>query len=60
MSKIELGSKVRSTVSGFEGTVTGIIEYLHCPKRAQITAPKLTDGAIKTEWLFLTELEVVE
>ena len=47
-------------MSGFEGTVTGIVEYLHCPKQAQVTAPKLTDGEIKTEWLFLTELEAVE
>ena len=60
MNKIELGSKVRSKVSGFEGAVTGIVEYLYGPKRAQVTSPKLTDGETKAEWLYLTELEVVE
>ncbi len=60
MNEIKLGNKVRSKVSGFEGTVTGIVEYLHHSKQAQVTAPKLTDGEIKIEWLSLTELEVVE
>lgn len=60
MNGIKLGDKVRSTVSGFEGTVTGIAEYLHYPKQLQVTAPRLTDGEIKIEWLPTSELEVTE
>lgn len=60
MNEIKLGDKVRSTVSGFEGTVTGIAEYLHQTKQTQITAPKLTDGEVKIDWFPLTELEVTE
>lgn len=60
MNEIKLGDKVRSKVSGFKGTATGIIEYLHDPKRAQVTAPKPVDGEIKIEWISLAELEVVE
>lgn len=60
MNEIKLGNKVSSTVSGFEGTVTGIVEYLHHSTQAQVTAPKPVDGEIKIEWLPLTELVVTE
>ncbi|WP_418450168.1 hypothetical protein [Alistipes sp.] len=60
MTKIKLGDKVRSTVSGFEGTTTGIAEFIYYPKLVQVTASEPIGGEIKIAWLPMTELEIAE
>ena len=59
MNKINLGDKVRSTVSGFEGTVTAVCEYLHSTTQYSVTLPGVVNGETKTEWFGVTELEKV-
>ena len=56
MNEIKLGDKVRSTVSGFFGTVTGKCEYLHGNTRYEVTFPEIVDGEVKTEWFSASEL----
>lgn len=56
MKEIQLGDKVKNTVSGFTGTVTAKCEYLHGQTRYAVTAPELTDGEVKTEWFSASEL----
>lgn len=57
MNEIKLGDKVRSVVSGFEGTVTAKCEYLHGATQYAVTAPVLVNGEVKTEWFQSSELE---
>ena len=60
MNEIKLGDKVRSTVSGFSGTVTAKCEYLHSNTSYAVTAPEPIDGEVKIEWFGGTELEIAE
>ena len=58
--KIELGSKVRDAISGFEGVVVGRAEYLYgcvqCYVKAKASEGKSGDGA----WLDEPGLELIE
>lgn len=60
MNEIKLGDKVRSTVSGFTGTVTAKCEYLHDTTRYEVTAATLVDGGIKHYWFTASELVAEE
>jgi len=44
-----LGKRVRDTLTGYEGHITGRIEHLHAAPEMKVVA--LRDGAIHTEWI---------
>ena len=56
MSTIKNGDYVRDTITGFEGTVTGLASYLHTEDRAQVEG---TDGsgALRCLWIDVPRLE---
>lgn len=56
---IELGTKARDAISGFEGTVTGHVRYLSGEDRLELTSPNLNDGHVVTEWFDLSRVEPV-
>lgn len=58
MNEIKLGNKVRSSVSGFSGTVTAKCEYLHGVTTYAVTAPEPLNGEVKTEWFAASELVI--
>lgn len=60
MHNINLGDKVRSSVSGFSGTVTAKCEYLHGSTTYAVTAPEPLNGEVKTEWFAESELIIEE
>jgi len=51
--EIKLGKKVRDTITGFEGTVTGIAEYLSGCKRAEVVS---NDDPSKEYWFDVQRL----
>ena len=58
MDKIELGDKVRSKVSGFNGTVTAICQYLYSDTMIQVTSTTLNpDGKENKIWFTSAELD---
>lgn len=57
MPELKLGSKVKDTVTGFEGTLTGKAEYLHNVPAGLVET--LKDGETKREWLELSRLVLV-
>ena len=59
MNEVKLGDKVRSSVSGFSGTITAKCEYLHSTTQYCVTA-KCKDNDIKKAWFAASELELVE
>ena len=60
MNEVKLGDKVKSTVSGFAGTVTAKCEYLNGSPRCEVTASELTDGEVKRAWFEASELIATE
>ena len=59
MFTIELGSKVRSNISGFNGTVTSRAEHLNGCNRYWVAPPVDKDGKlIEGAWFDEAELEV--
>jgi hypothetical protein len=48
MDSIELGEKYRDSITGFEGTATGLTVYLYGCRRVMLEGGK--DGEPKTEW----------
>lgn len=55
-----LGKKAKSKVSGFEGTVTALCEYLHGLSRVCLTA-KSKDGKTPEEyWTEEADIEIIE
>lgn len=61
MYKIELGAKVRSLVSGFEGIVNGRSEWLNGCRRYSVQPPVDKDGKLPDSYYFdEAELEVLE
>lgn len=60
MKEIGLGDKVRSSVSGFSGTITAKCEYLHGATTYAVTAPEPLNGEVKTEWFAASELIIEE
>jgi hypothetical protein len=58
---VTLGSKVRDTITGFEGIATGRGVYLNGCVSVCITRSELTkDGEPKVEWFDEQRVEVVE
>jgi len=58
-TKIELGGNVTDIITGFTGTVTGLVKYLTGCDQALVT-PKSTDSAKYPEanWFDINRLEV--
>jgi hypothetical protein len=56
--RITLGSKVKDTVTGFEGTATARAEYLDGRVSVQVEA--LRDGKPISEWFPESRIVVVE
>lgn len=57
-TEIKFGDKVRDTVTGFTGTVTGRAEYANGQR--QLLAETLrTDGGTSAEWLDTDRVELV-
>jgi hypothetical protein len=49
---IELGSKVKDSITGFSGIATGRAEYLHGVPRVLVEATQLTaDGKTESNWI---------
>jgi len=59
MNEIKLGDKVRSSVSGFTGTVVSKCEYLH-GATTFLVAPELVNGEVKEYWFSASELAITE
>ena len=56
---IELGDKVKDTITDFEGTVTAKIIYLNGCVRYEVKPQGLKDGkTIESEWIDETQLFV--
>lgn len=47
---VELGSEVRDSITGFEGTATGRAEYLYGCVRIQVEAHEIKDGEPQSCW----------
>lgn len=56
MNRIKLGDKVRSTVSGFSGTVTAICHYLYNESQYCVKQNALVNGDEKVCWFSIGEL----
>jgi hypothetical protein len=55
-----LGSKVRDTLSGFEGIVTGTAQYLHSAEQVLIQPTGLKDcHPISPVWFNVNRIEVI-
>lgn len=54
-----LGSKVRDTVTGIRGTVTGVAEYLNGVPSAGVEYLD-AQGVARTEWIAQQRLKTVE
>lgn len=53
---VKLGDSVRDSMTGFEGVVTGIVEYLHGASQCLVTG-KSKDGAAPAEaWFYVVTL----
>jgi hypothetical protein len=58
---IELGSKVKDSITGFSGIATGRAEYLHGCARVLVEPQELKDGKpVESQWLDEPRLVVVE
>lgn len=57
---IELGDKVKDTISPFTGIVISEIKYLNGCKRYQVQREKLEAGKIISEWIDEEQLVVTE
>jgi hypothetical protein len=56
---IELGDRVREVVTGHEGPVTGLVEYMWGCHQALVHY-RGADGKPETEWYDLARLEILE
>ncbi len=59
MIVIELGSKVKDSITGFKGTATARCVYLNGCIQYEITSSSLKDGAPLKEWFDEGQLKVV-
>jgi hypothetical protein len=55
---IELGSRVRCKITGFEGVAVARIEHLHGVPEIKVDC--LVDGRIHHEWIDEKKLEVID
>lgn len=59
--KIKLGDEVRDTISGYQGIVTAVSEFLNGCVRCGIQSQKLHEGKpIETYWIDEPQLELVK
>ena len=56
---IELGDKVKCTITGFQGIVIAKIEYTNGCKRYQVQPQKLEAGKPISEWIDEEQLKVL-
>lgn len=56
---IDLGDKVKETITGFQGIVVSKIEYLNGCKRYQIQSVKLDAGKIVSEWADEEQVQIL-
>lgn len=47
---LELGQEVRDSITGFEGVVTGIAEYLYGCRQACVVSKTLQEGKVIVLW----------
>lgn len=60
-TKIKNGDKVRDTISGFEGIVTGITSWLNGCDTAGVKPQKLHEGKpIENQWFDIMRLQKIE
>ena len=57
---ISIGGQARDTVTGYEGTVTAICEYLHGSPRAQVERRLNNENDDVSRWFEVARLEVVK
>lgn len=57
---IKLGDKVKDTVTGFVGTATQRVEYLHSVPRIYVEAKLAADGRTRAEYVEESRLEIFE
>lgn len=61
MAEVELGDKVRDTISGFEGIATGVFNYLNGCTRVGISGSMSDPDKEPPTWVFdEPQVEVVE
>ncbi len=62
MAKIKLGDKAKDKISGYEGVVIGISEYLHGCRRIAIQPEALNkDGKpMEAQWFDEPQLQIVK
>jgi len=59
-SRIPLGSKVRDTITGFEGTATARITYLHSVEQLRVESKGLFEGKpIEAQWVDEPRVELL-
>ena len=57
---IQLGSKVKDTITGFTGIATGFLTFMYGCNRVQITPQELHEGkTIDPEWFDDQRVEVI-
>lgn len=61
MNKIGLGDKVRDSITGFEGTVTSITEWINGCRRVGVQSAELHEGKpIDPQWFDEQQVRLVE
>ena len=62
MTKIKVGQRVKDTISGFEGIVFGITEYLHGCRHICIKPTELDKDGVprKGQWIDEPQVEIVK
>jgi hypothetical protein len=58
MAIVELGQTVKDAITGYEGVVTSITEYLHACRRLRVQSRELKDG-VPVEDMVLDEPQVI-
>lgn len=58
-TELKLGDHVRDSVTGLEGTVTVIADYLHGTRRAMVETMTDPGRGITEEWLAVDRLVVI-
>ena len=59
--KAKLGDKVRDTVTGYEGVITGVVDYLTGCRQCLLTAKVKKDGTIpEGRWFDIDRLQVLK
>ncbi len=57
----KLGDRAKDSISGFEGIVVGVTEWLYGCRRVGLADEKLHEGkAIETQWFDAAQVEVVD